>query len=164
MLAPRFIHYSTYLFLEKSTLKEKKTMVLTSNIACSSEEKISEPDSRKKPASICTTNSPGCSSIENSLMVQSLYQLQPHAPLHDNCSYISSVSPVKPSPVKVPSKIMESFQCNTNDDVCAQAPVRSPLSNDKCPVVSDQTSSTTKSLPSSKNPLAVLSIRFSMQI
>ena len=77
---------------------------------------------------------------------------------NDNSSDISSVSPIKPSPVKVPSKTTESFQCNTNDDgdVCTLAPVKSSLSKDKCPVVSEQTSSTTKSLPSS-NPLAVLS-------
>ena len=36
---------------------------------------------------------------------------------NDNSSDISSVSPIKPSPVKVPSKTTESFQCNTNDDV-----------------------------------------------
>ena len=73
---------------------------------------------------------------------------------NDNSSDISSVSPIKPSPVKVPSKTTESFQCNTNDDgdVCTLAPVKSSLSKEKCPVVSEQTSSTTKSLPSS-NPI-----------
>ena len=73
---------------------------------------------------------------------------------NDNSSDISSVSPIKSSPVKVPSKTTESFQCNTNDDgdVCTLTPVKPSLSKEKCPVVSEQTSSTTKSLPSS-NPI-----------
>ena len=74
----------------------------------------------------------------------------------DNCSDLSSVSPIEPSPVKVPSKTMQSSKCDTNDD----DDYTLVPDDDKCPVVSGQISSTTNLDPCiAATPLAVLSLQ-----
>ena len=144
----------SYLLQEESTLKEKKSMVLTSNHTLLVVQK--KKSQSQLPEKNCRH------SIYLLHQFTRLYSGRENSPMsskplcnsNDNSSDISSVSPIKPSPVKVASKTTESFQCNTNDDsdVCTLAPVKSSLSKDKCPVISEQTSSTTKSLPSS-NPI-----------
>ena len=154
----------SYLLQEESTMQEKNVngahIKPFSFIACDTGEKsqIQPPEKKLQIFYLFAPPIHEAVVVERTVTyLQSLYHHQPHVSLLGTAAITVPMFYLflPPNPLQLKCQVKPQNPLNVtsmDDDVSTMAPVISPLTNDKCPVVSDQTSSTAKSLPSS-NPI-----------